>query len=102
MTTTSTRDRRPMHFPPPGFIVDSTGVIAAPSPDALAAFADAVAPKALPEFVGGLVKAARRRRYQPRWSALNRARLELARLCLDRMLAEGLDVSGDEADTYAA
>lgn len=98
MTTTSSRDRRPMHFPPPGIVVDSASTIVAPTPTDLARFAADVAPKALPEFVSGLMKSARRRRYQPRWSAVNRARLELARLCIDRMLAEGLDVPDAEPE----
>jgi hypothetical protein len=91
MTTTRARQGKPLHFPPPGFILDSTNAITAPTDAELRAFADAVASKALPLFVCGLMRSARRRRYQPRWAAMNRARIELARLCLDRMMVEGLD-----------
>lgn len=92
MTTTRARQGQPLHFPPHSHMRDSTAPHVAPSTAELRDFADAVAPKALPLFICGLLKSARRRRYQPRWEAMNRARLELARLCFDRMVAEGLNV----------
>ena len=94
MTTTRARSGEPLHFPSP-FIVDDDGHLVPPSDHDLAAFAAEIAPKGLPLFVRGLGMGARRRRYQPRWSAMNRARLQLARLCIDRMLAEGLDVPAE-------
>lgn len=97
MTTTRAAAGGVIHFPG-SLIVNSTTRLVPPSGSDLARLASDVAPKALPEFVSGLMKSAKRRRYQPRWTAMNRARLELARLCIDRMLAEGLDVPEPELE----
>lgn len=95
MTTARASTGKPLHFPG-SFITNAVDVIVPPNAEELARIAGQLAPKALPLFVAGLMKSARRRRYQPRWSEMNRARLILARLCLDRMLAEGLDVPDAE------
>lgn len=87
MTTTSTKTGDPLHFPG-SLILDATSVIAPPAPDELARIAEEVAADGLMLFTKRLVDGARKRRFDARWRLVNRSRLELARLCIERALVE--------------
>lgn len=88
MTTTRTADGHPLHFPPSLQPVDEQGRIAPPAPETLPALAQSVAPGELLLFAKRLVSSARKKRRHPRWEAVNASKLALARICLDRALAE--------------
>lgn len=89
MTQTLDHARKPIFFPP-AMPLDPAGLIQPPPFVDLAAIAAAVHPDELLLFSRRLVDRARKRRREPRYQILNRRRLELARLCLDRIIAEGL------------
>ena len=89
MTTTTLRDGRVLHIPGVPFITDAVSVILAPADDDLAKLAQLVRADDLVPFSSRLIRGVKKRRFQPRYAAVNRARLELARLCIDRSLAEG-------------
>lgn len=88
MTTTVLADGRVLHLPGAPFIVDSVSVIMPPADDELAAIVPLVRADDLLLFTRRLVNGARRRRFNSRWRLMNRSRLELARLCIERALAE--------------
>ena len=88
MTNTVLKDGRVLHIPGTPFITDSVSVIAAPADDQLADLARLVRSDDLVPFSSRLIRGVKKRRFQPRYAAVNRARLELARLCIDRSLAE--------------
>lgn len=79
---------RPLFFPS-SLATDDAGVILPRPLDELAPFVGAVAPNQLLPFIRRLINGTAKRRRQERWSAVNRQRLLLARLCIDRMLDEG-------------
>ncbi len=93
MTTARTSGGGSLHFPPFGIIKDSVSVIEPPPAMDLRGMAGAILPSELLVFSRRLVQAAKRRERNPRWQKVNRARLELARLCLDRALSEGIGVA---------
>jgi hypothetical protein len=85
MTSAKTIDGKAVHFPGT-LIVDSTSVIEPPPQDVLPEIAASIAPDELLLFAKRLVNSARKKRNSVRWSKVNRARLELAALCLERAL----------------
>ena len=87
MTTTLSAERRPIHFPGP-LVLGPDGILAAPPRHRLEEIATAVDHDALLIFASRLVKGASRRRFKPARVELNRCYLELARLCIDRALAD--------------
>lgn len=89
MTQTLDHARKPIFFPP-AMPLDPAGVIEAPPFTALATIAAAVHPDELLLFTRRLIDSTKYRRRQRRWAAVNQRRLELARLCIDRILAERL------------
>lgn len=88
MTQTISAAGRPLFFPP-SLATDEAGVILPRPLDELAPFVGDVAPNQLLPFVRSLINGTSKRRRQERWAAVNRQRLLIARLCIDRMLAEG-------------
>lgn len=95
MTQTMSAAGRPLYFPA-SLGPDPQGVIPAPPPEELAHIAQAVAPDGLMLFTKRLVDGARKRRFSHRWCEVNRSRLHLAQLCIERALAE--QFSCTEAD----
>lgn len=93
MSLTFDREHRPLFFPP-SLQTDEAGVIMARPSDELVAFAEQVAPEQLLPFVRRLINVTRKRRRQVRWSVVNRQRMELARLCIDRVISERLVEAG--------
>jgi hypothetical protein len=85
MTTTLSATHRAIHFPGP-LNIGPDGVLVAPPRERLVEIAEAVDPNLLLVFSSRLIKGARRRRFKASRAALNRAYLELARLCIDRTL----------------
>ena len=83
MTSARKRDGSILHFPT---IRDAVNVIEAPRPDELAVLADEIDPAAMLLFTRRLLSGAMKKGRNPRWQKVNRARLELARFCLDRMI----------------
>ena len=88
MSSTSLKDGRVLHMPGAPFIVDATSVIIAPATEDLAALVPLIRDDQLLLFAKRLVDGARKRRISSRHRDLNRAKLELARLCIERALAE--------------
>lgn len=95
MTTVRASGGGVIHFPH-ALITDSSSVIEPPPSDALPGIAEAVHPAELLVFSKRLVQAAHKRNRNPRWEKVNRSRLVLARLCLDRAL--GLELRHAEAE----
>ena len=93
MSPTFDREHRPLFFLR-SLQTDEASVIMARPSDELVAFAEQVAPAQLLPFVRRLINVTRKRRRQVRWSAVNRQRMELARLCIDRVLAERIVEAG--------
>lgn len=79
---------RPLFFPS-SLATDEDGVILPRPLDELKPFVGEVASNQLLPFIRRLINGTAKRRRQERWSAVNRQRLLLARLCIDRMLEEG-------------
>ena len=89
MTQTLDAVGRPLFFPP-SLTTDDAGVIL-PRPMAeLAPLVAQVAPDQLFPFMRKLVNGTAKRKRQARWSAVNRQRLQMLRLCIDRALADQL------------
>lgn len=80
---------RPLFFPP-SLATDEAGVIVPRPLPELAAFAAQIAPEQLLPFLRRLINSTSKRKRQPRWAAVNCQRLELARLCIERAIAERL------------
>jgi len=87
MTTAITTGGKRVHFPG-SFATDAAGVIIPPTAEELTRIAEAIEPRELLVFATRLVRNTRKRRWQPPHAALNRSRLELARLCFDRALRD--------------
>ena len=85
MTTTMTMSGKPLHFPA-AIQIDADGAIEAPPREELARIAEIVEPAGLLVFTTRLIRNVRKRRHQPRHCKLNRSRLELVRLCIERAL----------------
>lgn len=84
---------RPLFFPS-SLATDEAGVIVPRPIDELAAFAAGIAPDQLLPFLRRLVNSTSHRKRQARWAAVNRLRMEIARLCIDRVMAEVLAPDG--------
>lgn len=89
MSSTITSDGGPLHFPP-SLATDERGVILPRPMSEVAAFAAQVAPEQLLPFLRTLINGTSKRKRQPRWEAVNRQRMEIARLCIERVLADRL------------
>lgn len=79
---------RPLFLPPPP--ETETGLIPPRTAEELAHVAHQVAPQQLLPFLRRLINATSKRKRRERRSAINLQRMELARLCIDRVIAEGL------------
>ena len=73
-------------FYPPSLAVDDRGLIRTLPHAELKPLAESIAPEGLMTFASRLIRNARKRRHKERWQAVNRQRLELAQLCLERAL----------------
>lgn len=104
MTQTLDVAGRPLFFPP-SLDPDASGVIL-PRPFAeLEPFVAQVAPEQLFPFMRKLVNGLSKRKREARWSAVNRQRLLLLRLCIDRvLLASSTDLcrAGEEVAVQLA
>jgi hypothetical protein len=89
MTCARTVDGGVLHFPP-SYATDTAGVIMPPPERQLVGMIDRIAPDDLLTFIRGLKKARKRRRWQPRWAAVNNARLALMHMAADRAATEDL------------
>jgi len=78
---------KPLFFPP-SLAADDAGVIIPRPHTELADFANQVAPAQLLPFIRRLINGTSKRNKEARWQAVNRQRLEIAKLCIDRALAE--------------
>ena len=86
MTSVVLMDGRVLHLPGAPFILDATSAIGAPADDELAALVPLIPADELLLFTRRLVDGARKRRREARWREVNRARLFMARLCIERAL----------------
>lgn len=77
----------PLFFPS-SMDLDAQGRVMPRPLSELQPFAEAIAPHELLPFVRRIINTASRRKREPKWAAVNRQRLELAKLCLDRAIAE--------------
>lgn len=89
MTQTLDTAGRPLFFPP-SLATDEAGVILPRPMSELAPLVDKVAPEQLFPFLRRLINGTSKRKREARWSAVNRQRLELARLCIERVIADQL------------
>ena len=80
---------RPLFFPS-SMETDDAGVILARPLEDLAPLVAEIAPNQLLPFVRRLINGTAKRKRQPRWAAVNKQRLILAKLCIDRALREDL------------
>lgn len=88
MSSVSLTDGRILHVPGAPYLLDATSVIIAPAADDLAALVPLIRDDQLLLFAKRLVDGARKRRFCERYRHMNRAKLELARMCIDRALAD--------------
>ena len=89
MTQTLDSAGQPLFFPP-SLETDEAGVIL-PRPEAeLTLLVEQVAPHELLPLLRKLINGTSKRKRQKRWSAVNLQRMELARLCIERVIAEGI------------
>ncbi len=86
MTATNLTDGRVFHLPAMPFAIDADAIVA-PDDAELADYVPLIPAENLLPLARRLMNAARKRQQQPRWRDVNRARLALARMCLDRALA---------------
>ena len=98
MTSTVLKDGRVLHIPGAPFLTDSVSVIMAPADDELASYVPLIRGDELLLFAKRLVDGARKRRREPRYVVVNRARLELAKRCIDRAIAEQFSAPPAGAD----
>ena len=89
MTHVMSEAGRPLFFPA-SLDTDNAGIILPRSIDELAPLVDTIAAAQLLPFVRRLINGTAKRKRQPRWAAVNRQRLEVARLCIERALREGV------------
>jgi hypothetical protein len=91
MTQTLSHHGRSIYFPT-SLATGADGVIVPMPPERLADLASQVAPDGALLFAKRLIGAARKYHREPRYAAINRQRVQLARLCLDRALGDVPDV----------
>lgn len=89
MTSTRLTDGRVLHIPAPRDFVDAVGVVLTIPDEELPGLAALVREEELLLFTRRLVDGVRRRRFSGRYRDVNRSRLLLARLCIDRALDGG-------------
>lgn len=83
MTQTMSAAGRPLFFPA-SYAVGDDGAIVPPAPDEISRIVDAIATDELLLFTKRLISTAKKRRRADRYVHVNRARLALARLCIER------------------
>lgn len=88
MAQTLDRSGAPLFFPQ-SMDMDERGVVIPRPMGELTMLVDQIAPHDLLPFVRRLINGTSRRRQQEKWSAVNRQRLELARLCIERAMNDG-------------
>ena len=88
MTATVLIDGSVARIPRSPLVISDAGVIEAPSRDELVSLVPMIRSNDLLPFVKRLLGGCKKRRLNGRWHAVNQSRLELARLCIDRALAE--------------
>lgn len=93
MSSVRLTDGRVLHLPGAPFVLDAHSVITAPPEQALAELVPLIPAEDLLLFTGRLVTGARKRRRQHRYCEVNAARLKLARVCIDRALADWQEVA---------
>jgi hypothetical protein len=86
MSSVRLTDNTVLHFPGAPFFRNVTAVVVTPANDDLRQLVSKIPDGELLLFARRLVSGARKRRRDPRWSAVNEARLRMARLCIDRAL----------------
>lgn len=91
MSQTLDHHGKPLYFPT-SLATGADGVIVPMPPEGLADLASRVAPDGALLFAKRLIGAARKYHREPRYAAINRQRVQLARLCLDRALGDAPDV----------
>lgn len=92
MTQTLDTAGRPLFFPA-SLDTDDDGVILPRPLSELEPFVARVAPDQLFPFMRRLVNGTAKRKRDARWSAVNRQRLLLLRLCVDRALTDTITVA---------
>jgi hypothetical protein len=80
---------QPLFFPP-SLATDDAGVIVPRPLEELSAFAAQIAPDQLLPFLRRLINGTSKRKRQPRWAAVNRQPMQLAKICIERALREGI------------
>ena len=91
MTQTMSVAGTPLYFPT-SLATGADGAIVPMPPERLADLASRVAPHGALLFAKRLIGAARKYHREPRYAEINRQRVQLARLCLDRALGDVPDV----------
>lgn len=91
MTQTISVAGAPLYFPA-SLVTDDNGVIVPMPPEGLVDLASRVAPDGALLFAKRLIGAARKYHREGRYLAINRQRVQLARLCLDRALGSVPDI----------
>ncbi|KAA0970449.1 hypothetical protein FPY71_08015 [Aureimonas fodinaquatilis] len=87
MTCVVLVDGRVFHLPGAPYVTDSTSEIIAPPDAELTALVPLIPDADLLLLIRRLVMGVHRRRFDSRWKVVNRSRLKLARLCIDRALS---------------
>ncbi|NDV53927.1 hypothetical protein [Salipiger sp. PrR003] len=86
MSSTRLGDDRGLHLPGAPLVLDARSVIVVPTERASTELAPLFPTDDLPLLTGRLVIGTMKKRRAPHHAELNRARLKLARLCVDRAL----------------
>jgi len=93
MSQTLNAAGRPLFFPP-SLATDDAGVIVPRPMDELSTFAAQIEPDQLLPFLRRLINGTSKRKRQPRWAAVNRQRMQLAKLCIERALRKSIVEAG--------
>ncbi|RZT56986.1 hypothetical protein EV283_1043 [Sphingomonas sp. BK036] len=91
MTQTISIAGTPLYFPT-SLATGVDGVIVPMSPESFVELASRVAPDGALLFAKRLIGAARKYHRELRYAAINRQRVQLAKLCLDRALGDAPDI----------
>lgn len=91
MTQTMSVAGTPLYFPA-SLATGADGVIVPMPSEGLADLASQIAPAGALLFAKRLIGAARKYHREPRYAAINRQRVQLARLCMDRALGDAPDI----------
>jgi hypothetical protein len=86
MTQTMSAAGKPLFFPA-SYATDPEGKIVPPAPDELTRIVDEIAPGEILLFTKRLISTAKKRQRSDRYVHVNRARLVLARACIERVLS---------------